>query len=122
MEYPREYQMYLYGPGEAVSEQYRDGLIFNIFNWHTTWTVEVQEDNSDWVTLPSDSNLKYEMDRRAYDFMFGETVPEHRPTAEPEDKNDHMFYYKPVSDSWEKVTVKATDPYGNVYTESIQNE
>ena len=33
-----------------------------------------------------------------------------------------MFYYKPVSDSWEKVTVKATDPYGNVYTESIQNE
>ncbi len=120
--YPREYQMYLYGPGEAVSEQYRDGLIFNIFNWHTTWTVEVQEDNSDWETLPSDSNLKYEMDRRAYDFMFGETVPEHRPTAEPEDKNDHMFYYKPVSDSWEKVTVKATDPYGNVYTESIQNE
>ena len=63
-----------------------------------------------------------EMDRRAYDFMFGETAPEHRPTAEPEDKNDHMFYYKPVSDSWEKVTVKATDPYGNVYTESIQNE
>ena len=25
--YPKEYQMYLYGPGQAVSEQYRDGLI-----------------------------------------------------------------------------------------------
>lgn len=37
--YPKEYQMYLYGPGQAVSEQYRDGLIFNIFNWHSTWTV-----------------------------------------------------------------------------------
>ena len=59
--------MYLYGPGEAVSEKYRDGLILNIFNWHTTWTVEVQEDNAGWVTLPSDSNLRYEMDRRAYD-------------------------------------------------------
>ena len=44
--FPREYQMYLYGPGEAVSEKYRDGLILNIFNWHTTWTVEVQEDNA----------------------------------------------------------------------------
>ena len=51
--FPREYQMYLYGPGEAVSEKYRDGLILNIFNWHTTWTVEVQEDNAGWVTLPS---------------------------------------------------------------------
>ena len=114
--------MYLYGPGEAVSERYRDGLILNIFNWHTTWTVEVQEDNAGWVTLPSDSNLRYEMDRRAYDFMFGDTKPEHRPTAEPESNNDHMFYYKPASESWGTVTVRASDPYGNVYTESIRNE
>jgi len=63
--YPKEYQMYLYGPGQAVSEQYRDGLIFNIFNWHSTWTVEVREDDAAWTTLPSGSNLKYEMDRRA---------------------------------------------------------
>ena len=120
--FPREYQMYLYGPGEAVSEKYRDGLILNIFNWHTTWTVEVQEDNAGWVTLPSDSNLRYEMDRRAYDFMLGDTKPEHRPTAEPESQNDHMFYYKPASESWGTVTVRASDPYGNVYTESIRNE
>ena len=111
-----------YWNGEAVSEKYRDGLILNIFNWHTTWTVEVQEDNAGWVTLPSDSNLRYEMDRRAYDFMFGDTKPEHRPTAEPESNNDHMFYYKPASESWGTVTVRASDPYGNVYTESIRNE
>ena len=119
--YPEEYQMYLYGPGQAVSEKYRDGLIFNIFNWHSTWTVEVKEDDAAWTTLPSGSNLKYEMDRRAYDFMFGETVPEHRPTAEPESNCDHMFYYKPSSAAWNEVTVKASDPYGNVYTERIRN-
>ena len=62
-----------------MSEQYRDGLIFNIFNWHSTWTVEVREDDAAWTTLPSGSNLKYEMDRRAYDFMYGDTKPEHRP-------------------------------------------
>ena len=120
--YPKEYQMYLYGPGQAVSEQYRDGLIFNIFNWHSTWTVEVREDDAAWTTLPSGSNLKYEMDRRAYDFMYGDTKPEHRPTAEPETNNDHMFYYEPSSATWSEVTVKASDPYGNVYTESIRNE
>ena len=111
-----------YGPGQAVSEQYRDGLIFNIFNWHSTWTVEVREDDAAWTTLPSGSNLKYEMDRRAYDFMYGDTKPEHRPTAEPETNNDHMFYYEPSSATWSEVTVKASDPYGNVYTESIRNE
>ena len=71
---------------------------------------------------PSGSNLKYEMDRRAYDFMYGDTKPEHRPTAEPETNNDHMFYYEPSSATWSEVTVKASDPYGNVYTESIRNE
>ena len=53
--------------------------------------------------------------------MFGETVPEHRPTAEPESNCDHMFYYKPSSAAWNEVTVKASDPYGNVYTERIRN-
>ena len=101
--YPKEYQMYLYGPGQAVSEQYRDGLIFNIFNWHSTWTVEVREDDAAWTTLPSGSNPKYEMDRRAYDFMYGDTKPEHRPTAEPETNNDHMFYYEPSSATWSEV-------------------
>lgn len=54
--------------------------------------------------------------------MYGDTKPEHRPTAEPETNNDHMFYYEPSSATWSEVTVKASDPYGNVYTESIRNE
>ena len=41
---------------------------------------------------------------------------------EPETNNDHMFYYEPSSATWSEVTVKASDPYGNVYTESIRNE
>ena len=32
-----------------------------------------------------------------------------------------MFYYKPSSAAWNEVTVKASDPYGNVYTERIRN-
>ena len=55
-------------------------------------------------------------------YTYGDTKPEHRPTAEPETNNDHMFYYEPSSATWSEVTVKASDPYGNVYTESIRNE
>lgn len=119
--HPRDYQMYLYGEGRAVSDRYRDGLLFNIFCWHTNWTVEVREDAAAWTTLDPGSNLRYEMDRRAYDFLYGSDKPAYRPSAEPEEKMDHMFYYKPASATWSEVTVRATDPYGNVYTESIQN-
>ncbi|WP_295936076.1 calcineurin-like phosphoesterase family protein [uncultured Alistipes sp.] len=115
----REFQMYLYPVGSAFTASRQDGLIFNIFNWHTTWTVEVQEDANAWKTLTT--NVK-EVDRRSYDYLKGIYHPDdlYRQT-DPENNNDHMFYYKPTSDSWQKVTVRATDPYGNVYTDSIQN-
>lgn len=120
--HPRDYQMYLYGEEQAVSTRYRDGLLFNVFCWHSNWTVEVQEDNAAWTTLDPASNLRYEMDRRAYDFLFGDDKPAYRPSAEPESNTDHLFYYKPASAAWSRVTVKASDPYGNVYTESIENK
>lgn len=119
--HPRDYQMYLYGPNQAVSDQYKDGLLFNVFNWHTNWTLEVQEDAAAWTTIDPSTNLRYEMDRRAYDFLYGDDKPSYRPSAEPAN-TDHIFYYKPASAGWSKVTVKASDPYGNVYTGSIENK
>ncbi|WP_185154850.1 calcineurin-like phosphoesterase family protein [Dysgonomonas sp. 25] len=111
----RDYQMYLYNIGEAVTVSRQDGLIFNLFNWHTNWTVKVYEDGVYTTTLTN--NVK-ELDRRAYDFMDGPSKPAYRPSAEPERNNDHMFYYKP-SASWSTVKVEATDPYGNTYIQSI---
>lgn len=112
----RNYQMYLYNMGDAVSPDLRDGLIFNIFAWHTTWTVKVYEDNVYKTTLTD--NIK-EKDRRAFDYMDGPDKPVYRPGNEPTMNNDHMFYYKPSSESWSTIRVEAIDPYGNVYTQSI---
>jgi hypothetical protein len=115
-EHPKDYQMYLYGPGEAVSAKYQDGIVANIFNWHSTWTVNVYENGAFATKLTS--NFK-EMDRRAYDYLYGSDKPVYRPGTEPETNNDHMLYYKPT-DSWTSVTIEAIDPYGNKYTETIR--
>ncbi|MDU1890166.1 MAG: calcineurin-like phosphoesterase family protein [Dysgonomonas sp.] len=115
-EHSKDYQMYLYGPGEAVSAKYQDGIVANIFNWHSTWTVNVYENGT--LTTNLTNNFK-EMDRRAYDYLYGSDKPNYRPSTEPETNNDHMLYYKPT-DSWTTVTIEAIDPYGNKYTETIQ--
>ncbi len=120
----RDYQMILYAPGEAVTASRRDGIIINIFSWHTHWTVDVYENDTHVKTFSDNENLRspFEMDRTAYNAYFGDNVPVHRPYAEPEMNNDHMFYYKPSATSGITVKVEAKDPYGNTYTESIELE
>jgi len=113
--HPRDYQMYLYQPGRSVSALYKDGILINIFTWHTDWTVKVYE--NDVYKQNLSQNIK-EMDPRAYETMYGADKPSHRPSAEPEQNNDHMFYYKP-STNWTTVTVEASDQYGNTYRQSI---
>ena len=113
--HPKDYQMYLYQPGRAVSAIYKDGILINIFTWHTNWTLKVYENN---VYIQNLSQKIKEMDPRAYETMYGADKPSHRPSAEPEQNNDHMFFYKP-SANWNTVTIEANDPYGNTYRQSI---
>lgn len=114
---PKDYQIKIYKPGQAVTESRKDGIIVNIFAWHTNWTVKVYENDVYKTTLTE--NLRFEMDRDAYDAYFGDEKPAHRPSAEPEAYNDHMFYYKPTKETGVTVKIEATDPYGNVYVESV---
>lgn len=117
----KDYQMKVYAPGQAVTSTYKEDVIINIFNWHTNWTVTVTEDSNTPKTLTS--NIK-EYDVDAYAFLGSDsddTKPEYRPTTAGSIKTDHIFNYKPTSTSWKVITVKATDPYGNVYIQSINN-
>ncbi|MCI1683328.1 MAG: calcineurin-like phosphoesterase family protein [Bacteroides sp.] len=121
--HPVGYQMYIYKPGEAVSTQYRDGVVINIFAWHTNWkSVNVLEDGTIFANgkLMETSKNITDYDRRAYDYMAGGDKPAHWKSAEPYEYNDHMFYYKPNS-NWEKIVVEIEDAYGNKYKDSIQN-
>lgn len=120
---PRDYQIKIYLPDEA---SYRfgknaegkpnkidsDSLLVNVFFWHPDWTVEIKEDNGEWTPLSND----FILDPMAVKLLQGRNPWEKRPSAEPTTRNDHMFLYKPTRKKWKMVTVRATDPYGNVYT------
>jgi len=53
----------------------------------------------------------------AVELYLGPQLPKKRAFVEPT-LNDHMFFAKPSADA-KKITVKATDRFGNVYQETI---
>jgi len=131
---PRSYQMKLYKPADAVlwnpannpGDPY-DKILINIFCWHTDWKIEVSEDGGEFHALPPDARLiPSEHGGRCWDpavrgCMVNGRIPSHHGGSKPTDSNDHMFLYTPAS-GWKSVTVRATDSYGNVYTETLDND
>ena len=109
----RDYQMEIYAPGEYDSQAgkgnfssiRKNDMVVNIFNWHTDWTVKVDEDGE--VTELSEDNIKAQ-DLNAYKLNFSFAT-------------DHIFRYAPKSENWKKITVTAKDPYGNEYTDYISH-
>ncbi len=121
-DHDKDYQMEVYMPGTAVTATYSNDVLINIFTWHTNWTVTVTEDSKSPVNLTT--SIK-EYDRNAYDFLGSETddtKPVYRPTLAGSLKTDHILNYTPQAANWKKITVTATDPYGKVYTKTIEND
>lgn len=118
----KDYQMNLYNIGEAVTPEYQDGFIFNIFSWHTTWTINVKLDGEVVKTFEGTGNNIKEEDRMAYDHLKGDNKPDRRPSSEPEQNNDHMFYYKPTKADWKTVEVEAITPFGVTYKGELKNQ
>ncbi|MCM1348611.1 MAG: calcineurin-like phosphoesterase family protein [Firmicutes bacterium] len=130
---PRSYQMKLYAPAEAVlwNPDVPEGtpynkVLINIFCWHTDWNVEVSEDGGEFKPLPADARLIPEkVGGRCWDpsvrkALVNGKLPANHGGSKPADINDHMFLYTPA-DGWKSITVRATDPFGNIYTESLRN-
>ncbi len=92
-------------------------VLVNIFNWHTDWTVTISEDGATPVSLLP--NVKC-YDPEAVRMLQYKNAWEKRPSAEPEEDNDHMFLYTPRSSSWKSLTVNAEDPWGNHYTSTLK--
>lgn len=113
----RSYQMYVYRPGQSIDDKYKDGIVANVFNAGKDWTIEINEDGGGWVPMRNIVSV----DPRAYNHLNGKDKPAYRGHSEPRMRNTHLYYYKPASDTWRKAEVRATDIYGNVYTETIVN-
>ena len=128
----RNYQMKLYKPEDAVlwnpnnaEGTAYDKILANIFCWHEDWTVEVQEDGGSWTTLTDADRLNPDKvggkcwDPDVRKCLVDGAIPANHSGSAPENKNDHMFLYTPKA-SWSSVTFRATDSYGNVYTETLK--
>ena len=136
-ETPEDYQIKIYLPSEATFRGGRvagtiaspadakprlqddETVLINVFYWHTDWTVEVQVDGGSWVALQPVRNI---LDPEAVRTLEYSNAWEQRPTSEPEKNCDHMFLYKPTNKNWHKLSVRATDGYGNNYTAFVNNE
>lgn len=128
------YQMKLYAPADAVlwdldknpGDAY-DKILINVFAWHTDWTIETREDNGEWTLLPDSARIQpVAKGLQCIDptvrknLVNGRLPSRHGRGATPVTLNDHLFLYKP-SPEWKSVSVRATDPYGNVYVETLTN-
>jgi hypothetical protein len=107
----KEKQLRVYDKGRIKESP--DEISANVWNWDNKWKVEWYEDGV----------LKGEMERRvAYDpwaveLYAGPQLPKKHKFVEPT-LTDHMFFAKPSPEA-KKITVKATDRFGNVYEETI---
>ncbi|MDE7115049.1 MAG: calcineurin-like phosphoesterase family protein [Muribaculaceae bacterium] len=127
--FPDDYQMKLYAPKDAVLCQPSgnvgdpfDQILVNVFAWYPKWTVEIQEDGGSWKTL---SNVQAQDPDVRKSLVYDEDdkkwyIPSNHNGAQIATTN-HMFLYRPASD-WRSVTVRATDPFGNVYTSTLDND
>ena len=128
---PRNFQMSLYAPEEAslwdagrdTPDTDYDKILINVFAWHTDWTIEVSEDGRPFALLPADARLVPSKKLKVRDpglvkQLVDGRLPANHGSPRPTVWNDHLFLYSP-SDKWQTVTVKASDPYGNVYMRSL---
>lgn len=127
----RDYQMRIYSPKLAVlhkpkaklGDKYNKVLI-NVFFWDENWKIEVTEDGKEPYTIVPDR------DRAPLPAYDPEVVMQVNPEtgwlranhkgSRPAAGNDHLFLYKP-SKAWKTITVRATDPFGRTYIDSIEN-
>ncbi len=127
--FPDDYQMKLYAPKDAVLCQPSgnvgdpfDQILVNVLAWHPKWTVEIQEDGGSWKTL---SNVQAQDPDVRKSLVYDEDdkkwyIPSNHNGAQIATTN-HMFLYRPAPD-WRSVTVRATDPFGNVYTSTLDSD
>ncbi|HBY16979.1 MAG TPA: hypothetical protein DEG90_07580 [Porphyromonadaceae bacterium] len=127
--FPDDYQMKLYAPKDAVLCQPSgnvgdpfDQILVNVFAWHPKWTVEIQEDGGSWKTL---SNVQAQDPDVRKSLVYDEDdkkwyIPSNHNGAQIATTN-HMFLYRPAPD-WRSVTVRVTDPFGNVYTSTLDRD
>jgi hypothetical protein len=108
---PKDKQLRIYAKGRVKESP--EEISVNVWNWDHKWKVEWYEDG----VLKGEMEHRVAYDPWAVELYAGPELPKKHKFVEPT-LNDHMFFAKPSVDA-KKITVKATDRFGNVYEETI---
>jgi hypothetical protein len=109
---PKEHQLRIYAKGRQ--KEFVDEVAINVWNWDPTWKVEWYEDNLSKGALAPRTSL----DPWAVELYAGAEMPKKHKFVDPT-RTDHLFYAKPSANAKE-IMVKATDRFGNVFTERMK--
>lgn len=109
---PKEHQLRIYDRGRAKENP--DDVVANVWNWDAKWKVEWWEDGQAKGTMQQ----KIGLDPWAVELYAGPELPKKHKFVEPT-LADHLFYATP-SKGAKKITVKATDRFGNVFSEDLE--
>jgi len=108
---PKTTQLRLYGRGK--SKDNADEIIANVWNWDSKWKVEWLEDG----VAKGAMEQRVALDPWAVDLYAGPELPKKHKFVEPT-LADHIFFAKPAATA-KQVEVRATDRFGNIFSEKI---
>jgi hypothetical protein len=107
----KDHQLRIYDRGK--SKDNADEIVANIWNWEKDWKVEWFEDDHPRGAMQQRIGL----DPWAVELYGGPELPVKHKFVEPT-LADHLFYAVP-SKLARKVTIRATDRFGNIFTEEL---
>jgi len=108
---PAEHQLRIYDRGNSATA---GEIVANVWNWDPAWKVKWWEDEQAKGAMQQRIGL----DPWAVKLYAGPTLPAKHKFVEPT-LTDHLFYALP-SKTAKKITVKATDRFGRVFTEHLE--
>ncbi|MDB5200691.1 MAG: metallophosphoesterase [Ferruginibacter sp.] len=119
----RELSWYYKSTGKAKTQQLRlydskqansgADICANVWNWDPKWTIEWFEDGQRKGLMEQRIGL----DPLAVQLYSGPALPAKHKWVEPT-LADHLFYARPSGNA-KQIMVKATDRFGNVFTETL---
>lgn len=108
---PKTHQLRIYPVGKH--KDFPEEVCVNVWNYDKNWKIEWFADEK----LMGTPQQRTALDPWAFELFAGVEKPKPRGFVEPT-LTDHLFFIKPES-TVKSLKVTATDPFGNVYTESL---
>jgi hypothetical protein len=108
----KNHQLRVYNKGKLATAP--EEIVANVWNWDPKWKIEWWEDDAAKGIMEQ----RIEKDPWAVELYAGPELPKKHKFVDPS-LTDHLFFAKP-SPGAKKITVKATDRFGNVFTEVLQ--